>query len=225
MITGVTNGTAYATEARAVNARGDGQSAQVGPVTPSASNRRPTARAGEDQTVNAGASVTLSGSGTDPDGDTLTYSWAQLPGGASVDIENSTSASASFIAPSTASTLRFRLTVNDGRGGADTDDVTITVVQPNRPPVANAGSDRTIRGGATVSLNGTRSSDPDGDSLTYSWTKVSGPAVVLREANTATPYFTSPSDFSEDVALEFRLTVSDGNLSDTAEVTITVQAT
>ena len=134
VITGLTNGTAYTAEACAVNARGDGQSAQVGPVTPSASNRRPTARAGEDQTVNAGTSVTLSGSGTDADGDSLTYSWAQLPGGASVDIENSTSASASFTAPSTASTLRFRLTVNDGRGGADTDDVTITVSRPTPPP-------------------------------------------------------------------------------------------
>ncbi len=155
VITGLTNGTAYTAEVRAVNARGNGQSAQIGPVTPSASNRRPTARAGEDQTVNAGASVTLSGSGTDPDGDTLSYSWAQLPGGASVDIQNSTSASTSFIAPSTASTLRFRLTVNDGRGGADTDDVTITVLRPtpphpaNRRPVANAGPNRSVRGGTT----------------------------------------------------------------------------
>ena len=155
VITGLTNGTAYTAEVRTVNARGDGQSAQVGPVTPSASNRRPTARAGEDHTVNAGASVTLSGSGTDPDGDTLTYSWAQLPGGASVDIQNSTSASTSFTAPPTARTLKFRLTVNDGKL-SDTDDVTVTVSRPtpppppvNRRPVANAGPNRSVRGGTT----------------------------------------------------------------------------
>lgn len=44
---------------------------------------------------------------------------------------------------------------------------------PNQPPIANAGADQTVDAtspaGALVMLNGTGSSDPDGDSLTFSW--------------------------------------------------------
>ena len=226
-ITGLTNSTAYTVQVRAVNARGNGQSAQVGPVTPSASNRRPTARAGSDRTVNVGASVTLSGSGTDPDGDSLSYSWAQMPGGAGVDIQNSTSASASFTAPSTARTLKFRLTVNDGRGGTDIDDVTITVVQPNRAPTANAGANQSVSAGASVTLSGS-GTDPDGDTLSYAWTQDFGSAraaiasrdgVTLKGANTRTATFTAPAHAT---TLTFRLTVSDGKLSDTDDVAVTV---
>ena len=96
------------------------------PVTPS--NQAPMADAGAAQTVNTGATVNLSGSGSDPEGDTLSYAWSQLSG-TTVSLTNSTSAGASFTAPSSAATLSFRLTVTDIHGASDTDDVTITVQQ------------------------------------------------------------------------------------------------
>ena len=103
------------------NRFGDGQS------VPGAVNRPPTANAGPAQTVAPGASVTLDASGsTDPDGDSLTYSWEQ-PTGPSVTLSSTPAASPTFTAPSSATTLTFRVTVTDSRGGSDSDTVTVRV--------------------------------------------------------------------------------------------------
>ena len=46
---------------------------------------------------------------------------------------------------------------------------------PNRPPVANAGTDRRIDLPGKGELNGRGSSDPDNNIASYKWTKISGP--------------------------------------------------
>ena len=43
----------------------------------------------------------------------------------------------------------------------------------NRWPSAHAGSDQTVAENALVSLDGTASTDPDGDALSYSWSQLS----------------------------------------------------
>jgi hypothetical protein len=74
-----------------------------------------------------------------------------------------------------------------------------------------------------VSLDGTRSFDPDGDSLTYAWTKLSGPAVTLKDPLTATPTFTA-DPVSQDTPIVLQLKVSDGTLSASAQTTVTLLA-
>ncbi len=86
----------------------------------------PTAQAGADRTADPGATVTLSGSGTDSDGTIQGYAWSQVSG-TSVTLQNANTAQASFTAPDTAGPLVFRLTVTDNLGATDTDDVTVTV--------------------------------------------------------------------------------------------------
>ena len=63
-------------------------------------NEAPTANAGEDQSgVEAGATVTLSGAGEDPDaGDVLQYAWTQLSG-AAVTLSAPAEAVTTFTAP------------------------------------------------------------------------------------------------------------------------------
>ncbi len=94
------------------------------------SNTAPIANAGSDQTVTAGDTVALDGSGSsDPDGHTpLTYGWTQTSG-PTVTLSSAGVAGPTFIAPNNAVTLTFSLTVTDSLGLADPapDAVMVTV--------------------------------------------------------------------------------------------------
>ena len=97
-------------------------------VTVVVANRPPVADAGSGQTVALGAQVTLGGSGSDdPDGDVLAYGWRQM-GGLDVSLSSVDVVSPTFTAPSTAGVLTFSLTVTDTGALADTDTVTVTVI-------------------------------------------------------------------------------------------------
>jgi hypothetical protein len=94
------------------------------------------------------------------------------------------------------------------------------------PPVASAGASQTVASGATVALDGSASSDPNGLAMTYAWTQTSGPAVALNSASAAQPSFIAPiiPSGSAPADLVFSLTVTDtaGLASAPATVTITV---
>jgi hypothetical protein len=95
----------------------------------------------------------------------------------------------------------------------------------NRPPHADAGEPLEVREGTMVFLDGRASFDPDGDPLTYQWTQVGGPGVVLVDAETATPSFTAPllgGGIGGGETLTFRLIVSDGTASAEDDVAIVV---
>ncbi len=195
-------------------------------------NRTPVANAGANLLVDEFASVTLDGSlSSDPDGDAITYSWTQTAG-TSVTLTNATSAQATFDAPdvtavNTPDTLTFQLQVSDG-SASGTATVNVIVndigVGINSAPIANAGPDQTVAELSMVNLDGSTSSDPDGDVFAYAWLQIAGPNVVLSDPNVAEPSFTSP-DVTSPVVLTFQLTVDDGFDSAMDSVDITVQET
>ncbi|HSK08752.1 MAG TPA: BACON domain-containing carbohydrate-binding protein [Vicinamibacterales bacterium] len=96
---------------------------------PPTANLAPTADAGPDQIVLGGSTVTLSGSGTDPEGQALSYAWTQT-GGPAVSLTGATTASASFTAPAATAavqTLTFQLVVNDGTQASQPSSVVVAV--------------------------------------------------------------------------------------------------
>jgi len=190
-------------------------------------NKPPTANAGPDLTTTPGAKVTLSGSGSDPDGDTLSYSWTQVSG-TGVALSGS-GATATFTAPAVSvdTSLVFRLTVTDGKGGSASDDVKVLVdVQDsgvNHPPVAVPGPNQTVVPGAKVTLSGEASYDPDGDPISYVlWKQVSGPTVSLSSKNSLVTSFVAPQ-VSRDTELILRLGIKDSHgAGDDARVSVLI---
>jgi predicted secreted protein len=110
----------------------------------------------------------------------------------------------------------------------DTATVTVTVsaaipAPGNAPPVADAGRAQSVSSGATVTLDGSGSHDPDGSIGRYAWAQTSGsPAITLAGASTAQPTFIAPGGTA---TLGFTLTVTDdAGATGTATVTVTVGA-
>ena len=77
-------------------------------------------------------------------------------------------------------------------------------LRENYGPTANAGVDQTVEEGTSVTLDGGRSSDPDLNSLNYTWTQVGGPSVTLVNPSSATPSFTAPRLSAESATLVFQ---------------------
>lgn len=192
-------------------------------------NRSPVADAGGDQDVDGGVEVVLDGrDSTDPDGDSDidTYRWVQT-GGPDVALTGAATSVARFTSPLAENDpleLVFALTVTDVGGQSDTDEVTITVRIGNQPPVAYAGPDQNVGETAPVILNGSGSTDPDGDLLFYEWRQIGTPAVVLMQSTSVRPTFTAPMVTGVPLALTFELTVRDNKGgSGTDRVVITVE--
>ena len=112
--------------------------------------------------------------------------------------------------------------VNDGKANSNAATVSVTASLANAAPVANAGVGQSVTAGGVVTLNGSASSDANGDALTYTWALMAKPAgstATLTGANTAAP------SFGADLAGTYvaSLSVNDGKISSPAS-TVSIAA-
>ncbi len=176
----------------------------------------PVADAGSStQTVADGIRVTLSGTNsTDVGGPGIaSYQWVQT-GGQTMSLSTPKSATTTFTTPSALGTFTFQLTTTDKNGVKSTSTCIVNSSDwYTTAPVANAGVEQTVDGGAVVELNGTASTgatDESSDVIkTYLWQQVDGPSVKLSSAASPTPTFTAPALTSGYASMCFMLTITD----------------
>lgn len=190
------------------------------PGTITVTNQSPSINAVPDQSGAEGALLTFNVSGSDPDGDALTYSAANLPSGATF-VGQTFSWTPGF-AQSADYVVTF--TVNDGDGGTASTDANISIANTNRAPTAALvpPSPYTVNEGALLSFNvvGTDADvGVDGDVLTYSGTPL--PAGAALNANTGA--FTWTPSFAQSGTYNITFTVTDSHgASADAAASITV---
>jgi hypothetical protein len=174
--------------------------------------------AGPSQNVYTGQTTTFNGTTTDNVTAIVQVTWnfgdnTTSVNGTSPALLNSTHIYATAGVYNANLTVKFDSTLNK----TDSAIATVTVVQ-NLPPVANAGPDQfveqTSMTGANVTLNGSGSSDPNNDTLTYNWTWTNGSAIGV------TPRVLLPAGNTTVTLL-----VSDGQLNATDLVNMVVRDT
>ena len=187
----------------------------------------PTAVAGADQTFRAGDTVFLDGSASfDEDTSTaaLVYAWSfsSLPAASTTTLFDDDTAFPSFVAD-VAGTYTVQLIVTDEEALSSIPDE-VVISSNNLAPTAVAGDDQLLVVGETAFLDGSGSTDPESDPLTYSWTITSAPAgstATLSGEGTAFPTFVPDLEGVYVVELVVSDFIGPGAPADTVEITAT----
>ena len=190
-------------------------------------NSAPIVDAGVDQTANENTTLNLLCAVSDPDGDVVNTSWSSSS--SEVVIADSSSLSTTVQLPLIVKDQVITMTCSatDGRLSSS-DSMKINVVNTlNLPIIADAGPDQIVNENVKISLDGSKSSDPENQKLSYMWTQISGEPVVLSSVSSITPSFTSPIVANGEIkVLIFELKVFDNNGRESVDsVTITVDPT
>ena len=173
----------------------DTSSADTVSILASSTNSIPVAVAGNTQNVATGSLVSLNGSNSyDADNDPLTYAWeiSSKPSLSMATLSDPTDVTPTFTADAEGE-YRIVLRVSDGTATSAASTTKIIASSSNSIPVASAGTDQNIVIGRELILDGTGSSDADGDSLTYDWNFTSLPTgsnATLSSSSIAQPTLT-----------------------------------
>ncbi|WP_256596706.1 MULTISPECIES: PKD domain-containing protein [unclassified Pseudomonas] len=169
-----------------------------------------------------GETVYLNASGSsDPAGLKLSYSWSVSPGVAFEAAGNLMK----FVAPRVAQdvTYNVNLTVNNGKHSATrTHQVKVLAETPEtvKPPLANIAGTSQAKGGETVTLDATGSSDPAGLALSYRWSVT--PSVAFQATGSKLTFVAPKSD--KDISYRFTLNLGNGTHTVSRDHSVTVLA-
>jgi hypothetical protein len=192
---------------------GTAQDSETITITVNNTDRAVTLDAIGNKSVNEAAPLTVAVNATDPDGDSITYSADPLPTGA-------TFASQTFAWTPTydqAGTYSITFAANDG-AGQDTETISITVNNIDRPVTLDTIGDRAVNEASTMTI-ATTATDPDGDTITYSADPLPTGAAFADQTFTWTP------DYDQAGTYNLTFSADDGAGQDTETITITVNNT
>ena len=179
-------------------------------ITVTGANRAPVLAGIGDKGVNENQTLSFSISATDADNDTISYSAQNLPTGA-VFAGNTFNWTPTY---DQAGIYQVTLTASDGQD-TDSETITITVNNINRAPVLAAIDDKLIDENTVLSFT-VNANDQDNDTLTYSAQNLPAGAVFADRTFTWTP------DYAQAGSYQVTFTVTDGGLTDSQTITITV---
>ncbi len=192
----------------------NGSQTDTNTATISTTDAPPTANAGSSQTVAVGATVTLNGTQSfDVNNQPLSYTWSliSIPPGSTAVLFGRRSPTATFFVDKPGSYIAG-LVVNDGTLNSPL--ATVTISTGNTAPVAVAtATPQNVAINGVVQLDGSKSTDVDGNPLTFSWslntTQAPQSNAKLSNSNMVNPTFTA------DVAGTYvvQLIVFDGTVS------------
>jgi len=135
-------------------------------LDPPSSNTAPVAVVGGPYAGEAGTtSIQFDGTGSsDADGDALSYAWDFGDGG------TATGATPAYTYPA-AGNFEVRLIVNDSQADSEPSVTSATITTPpmNIAPTADPGGPYSGEPGVAVAFDGSMSSDPNGDPMTFAW--------------------------------------------------------
>ncbi|NRB82078.1 MAG: hypothetical protein HRU38_26075, partial [Saccharospirillaceae bacterium] len=190
-------------------------------------NTEPVANAGMDQSVISAQTVILNGSNSaDSDGQITAVYWQTIDGTV-VEFSNANVLQTSFQAPQTDTiqTIILQLTVTDNNGATHSDFITITINPidlQNIDPIANAGMDQSVFSAQTVIINGSLSTDSDGEISSVHWQVLNDVLIEFDNANVLQTSFQAPqTDIIQTIFLQLTVTDNDG-ATDSALIKVTI---
>lgn len=168
----------------------DGSNTRTFALSPDCGNDPPTADAGPNQSIHAGETVQLDGRGSfddQTDSADLLYAWSFVlrPIGSSAVLSDADTSLPNFVADVIGS-YQVQLVVTDQEGLSSLGD-NVVVSSENVAPTADAGADAAVHVDGVAQLDGSGSSDPDLDPITYQWIVLSAPtgSVAMLDDDTA----------------------------------------
>ena len=166
-IYGLDDLTTYHFVVRAYNGFGESGNSNEATLDPADVNHPPVLNSIGAKSVEEGNLVTFTVTASDPDGDGLTFSASNLPSGASFNTSSHVFSWTPGFGSAGNYNVTFTVTDNGSPAESDSETVTITVGNVNRPPVLGTIGSKSVDEGNLVTFTVT-ASDPDGDGLTFS---------------------------------------------------------
>ena len=158
-------------------------------------NQAPVLAAIGAKSVNENQPLTFTATATDPNGNALTFSAGNLPSGATLSPAGAFSWTPSFSQGGSNYNVTITVTDNGSPAASDSEVVTITVGNVNRPPVLSAIGNRPATEGQLLTFTAT-ATDPDGNAVTFSGSNLPTGATVSPSGTFSwTPSLTQAGSF------------------------------